>query len=206
MRRHLFDGLRPGDHLCAIHESDEERLQALDAFFRCSLEAGNKCIYFHGHPSDEDALAALRSDGFDPASYCHDGRIKLFAVNSDFDSSVIRSLSQEHASGDDGSIRVAMDASAIVPDGADAASLTKHAVRINEIVSGAGIVCICLYDRRIIPPSSLVALIDSHPLVSLGTQVFHNCRFPSGVCKGSGDGGEAELQARLDGLRRDHQR
>jgi len=66
---HDITDLAPGDHLCWLHETEEEHQTVITPFLRQGLERGEKVLYIvNAHPA-ETVLAYLRGDGLEVEPY-----------------------------------------------------------------------------------------------------------------------------------------
>ncbi|GAA0433214.1 MEDS domain-containing protein [Streptomyces luteireticuli] len=156
-RVHAAD-LRPGDHVCLLFASDEERTAVLRDVVRDGLEAQDKILY----------LADGGGDGLDRC----DGRVEVVPLGEFLTGGgglepaallgrLRRAAARSRAEGFR-ALRVAGDLSTVLRDGGDVHRLLRYEALLGAEFGSGRALAVCQYDVRRCDPAVLDAVGSAH--------------------------------------------
>jgi len=79
-----LNNLVPGNHLCALYRTEEERRSVLVSFVRQGLERDEKVLYIKDGPADEQILDDLASYGIPVETYLQRGQLHLLSLEETY--------------------------------------------------------------------------------------------------------------------------
>jgi two-component system, NarL family, sensor histidine kinase UhpB len=181
--------LRPGDHACCLHESEEQRTLVLDACVRYGLERNEKVLWLLAASSAEALTRSLRAGGLDVDATVAAGRLVLgpgastgsltgtTAAGPIADpasmTAWLRSETERAAAEGFAALRFTWDVTGTM-HGPRLARLLEYERALDELAGGAGVLVICHYDRRECEPSLLLEVLREHPIDAIGHDVYEN--------------------------------
>lgn len=179
-----LNGLKPGDHVCCIYATDEERRALLTPFMTRGLDLGEKVIYIVDVRKAEDVLGYLHETGVEVDRYLKTGQLKVRAVakswgrGTAFDpDGVISLLKQEteRALAESFSaLRVTGELTWVLRKLPGSNRLLEYEAKLDEFVSHNKCLSLCQYDSRRFAPGLLLDALATHPTVIVGKQLFEN--------------------------------
>jgi len=209
-----LEALRPGDHVCQLFDSPEERLAAVIPFLRHGLAAGQRCFLIAAPQELAEFITILEKAGIavererqrtalllvpDCEFYLPAGRFDASAAIA-----AIRGLEATAlAEGFAGVRGIAGSTWALVPE-VGLERLLDYEVRLNDILPGSKIVALCQYDRRRFEPAAVRAVLRCHPLVLLGDQLCPNSYYEPPHLIRDPAGESQRVEWMLSQLRRAH--
>ncbi|MEI8334028.1 MAG: MEDS domain-containing protein, partial [Chloroflexota bacterium] len=178
--------LQAGDHLCCLHETEDERRAAVALFIREGLERGERLLCLVDPVVMEAILGHLRDDGLDVGTHVARGRIVVPTADEGqlrggvTDPTVVVAMLRaetERALADGcGALCVAGDVAQLLGGLPDAERLLAYEAALDELISGGGCLVLCLYDRRRFEPAVLPDALRAHPSVVVGDRAIGNPR------------------------------
>lgn len=180
-----LNDLVPGDHVCAVHETDVEQQNVLVAYVRSGLDRRERvqCIV----PDCAAVAAILSGAGIDVDGTSQSGQLSLLDCRTallphgSFDpSAYVDAIRREgDISVEKGwsALRVAIDMSWALDGHPGADRVIEYSDQVGKAVADLPLICLCSYDRRRFPPSLLLALFRTHALAVVGDELFDNPYF-----------------------------
>lgn len=180
-------GLRPGDHLCCLYETEEEHRALVTPYIRQGLERNEKVFYIVDAHTSEEILAYLRSDDLDVEAYLASGQLSILTRDDSymregiFDPdgmiSLLRSetdlaLEQGYAC-----LRVTGEMTWALRGLPGSERLIEYEAKLNDFFPGSRAMAICQYDRRRFSPEILLEVLTTHPIAVIGTRIYPNFYF-----------------------------
>ncbi len=205
-------GLKHGDHLCMIHETDADQLAALVPFLRDGLSHDEKCYCAAEGPTLARLTAALTDAGVDVPGAVERGSLLLVSEmkgdtvsgRPNLDQAVervaeeCRRVLREGFTG----LRIAGDATWVLGREVDLQSLTRYEAMLNDGLRGMPTVLLCQYHRDRFAPAVYHQILKTHPVAILGDKVCPNLFYePSSLLMA-----EEAVARRVDWMMRQLQR
>src|SRR5581483_5077795 len=142
--------MRPGDHACLTHGTDEERAEVLSVFIGEGLAGRQKVLLLSAEGrGPHEAAAFLAGYGIDPAPHLLSGRLAVGGSGA---------YSHEALRRGAPAVRVCRDA----PRAAPAALLPVAERRLEALLDGRPVLLLCAYDERAFAPPVLAAALEAH--------------------------------------------
>ncbi len=177
-------GLKPGDHLCCLYETQEERRTLLTSFIRQGLKGYEKVLVVMDTPSDEKVLPNLRARGLEVEHYLSSGQLSLISVDEVymqggvFDPDRMIAMLQaetERASAEGyAALRVTAGTAWARQGRPDPERLIEYEAKLSTFLSQNKCLALCQYDRCGFDPRLLLAVLAVHPIAIVGTDVYDN--------------------------------
>lgn len=151
-------GMRPGDHACLTHGSDEERAEVLSVFIGEGLAGRQKVLLLSAEGrGPHEAAAFLAGYGIDPAPHLLSGRLAVGGSGA-YTHEALPELVDEALRRGAPAVRVCRDA----PRAAPAALLPVAERRLEALLDGRPVLLLCAYDERAFAPPVLAAALEAH--------------------------------------------
>ncbi len=207
-----LDSLQPGDHLCCIHETEEEFRAVVESYLRQGLDASEKIIYIADIRSPQIVMEWLSECGFDMERRIESGQFKVvrsqgtYSQGGAFDPermlAYLKSELREAREEGYKALRIAseMTWALSVFDGSE--RLGEYEAKLNVFLRAAACTVLCLYDRNQFPPETLLEVLETHPIVICGMDVCDNFHYVPPEHYLSAVAAEVKLDQKLDSLRR----
>ncbi|MFC4533970.1 MEDS domain-containing protein [Sphaerisporangium dianthi] len=178
----MIERLRPGDHVCWTFDREDQRVAAVTGYVKAGVRAGQKIIYFADSPPDT-LLRELRDNGVDTRHLTRIGQLKVghpengYLTTGIFDPVAVLDTWQREIAmarrGGYSALRLIGDMTwAGAPD-VGAERLHWYEAQVNRIFADGYAMAMCLYDRRLFDPGSLVRLSAAHPSTVDPTAVWN---------------------------------
>jgi len=207
-----IDGLKAGDHVCCMYETEEEHRLLLTPFIRNGLEAGDKVIYITDVHTAETVINYLREDGLEVEPYIEKKQI-VFLSSSDvylregvFDPESLIALlrTETHRALKEGfsALRGTGEMSWALNGSAGSEMLIEYEAKLNELIPENQCLALCQYDKRRFSPELLQGVLYTHPLIALGTNIVNNFYYMAPTDLLSGNLEQAKLDNYLQTLAR----
>ncbi len=172
------EGVKLGDHLCAVYERRDEQLAMVAPFVRSGLERGERCLYILGESTKDTLVASLRRGGIDvDATVSRDalhitGGPRSSLRNGVFvPGAMLRLLSDAAASAKASgftALRVAGEMTWLLRREARIDRLLEYESRVNDFLPKHDMLALCQYHRPRFSPTIIRGVIQTHPQVVFG--------------------------------------
>lgn len=184
---HSIEELTPGGHLGCLYETEEEYRAVLTPFLRQGLERGERVLCIVDAYAAETVRGYLRDNGLEDEPYLRSGQLSLLrAADASMEENVYdpdrmiallrteteRALTQGYAT-----LRVAEEMTWAVRGLPSAERLMEYERKLDAFLPGSRCLAICQYDRRRFDPAVLLDVLQVHPMVVIGTEVYENCYY-----------------------------
>ncbi len=184
-----IDQLNPGDHLCCIYETEEQRRTLLTPFLRQGLEHGEKVLYLIDESSREDILDYLGTTGIKEERYLERGQLEFLAAEEvcirrgTFDPDSMMALLEREIEKavDEGweGLRLTGEMSWAVQGLPGSERLIEYEAKLNRFLDQRRCISLCQYDRRRFDSRVLLDVLRTHPAVVVGTEIYENFHYVS---------------------------
>lgn len=164
--------LRPGEHLCAIHDNKSQQLAAAAAFIRGGLERG-ECLYIADATRPDSILTTLRSQGIDVENPLREGMLtfsdkRKYLRNGRFDPDrMIHFLAESYrnAVSRNSGFRFAGEMTWVLGGDAGAERLIEYEAKLNDFIRRRRVSILCQYFRPRFDDETILNILHTHPLV-----------------------------------------
>ena len=204
--------LQAGEHLCLLHDSEQERLAAIVPFVRRGLAEEQRFLYLSHDRTEADVLDCLRREGIEVDEAQQRGALVVVGArdfylrDGRFDPertiAVLRGeAAKAKADGFQGLRFTGEMGWALGPE-PGCGRLVEYEALVSEVLEECGVTAICQYDRRLFPARLQRDVSRTHPVVVLGEQVCANAFYepPRFVLTGADE--EDRVEWMLGQLRR----
>jgi len=174
----------PGDHLCQLYETEEERHEVTCAFLLQGLERGEKVIYVGAEEVLQRVRSGLSGMGVDVARVMRSGQLSLrqpgevYGSPATFDlHSTLQVWSREAEAPGKGRwscLRAAGDMSWALAYPSCWQKLLVYEAEINRFPASDKCILLCQYDARGFDPNFQLSLLHTHPRVLVGKEIYDN--------------------------------
>ena len=175
--------LNPGEHLCPIYENAAERLAVVIPFIKLGLARRERRLFVANDRTTEEVIQALFEAGIDVASERGHGALRFLSKSESFllaAGSTRTSCSISWPGGEADARRRLLrlagrrrnDMGPWLEPGCD--RLIEFEARLSDFLVESRSVIVCLYDRRRFDPAVIHDILQLHPVVVLGDQVYLN--------------------------------
>jgi anti-anti-sigma regulatory factor len=161
------EALEPGEHACLVYDNDQLRDSALLTFLGHGLDRGERVVYLARTPDDPlaSALSSRARDGqFEVVAsedcYLHEGTFAPDRALAGF-----RAVLDDAAARGFATVRTAGGPPPRVTANGASRELSAYERRAGSLFADGRLVSLCAYDTRIVPPVSLLGILDAHPIV-----------------------------------------
>jgi ABC-type transporter Mla MlaB component len=161
------EALEPGEHACLVYDDDALRDNALLTFLGEGLDRGERVVYLAQTPDDPLAAELSKRAGegqFEVVAsedcYLYDG-----AFDPDRALAGFRAVLDDAAARGFATVRTAGGPPPVVTANGASSELPAYERRAGSLFAGGRLVSICTYDLRIVPPVSMLRILDAHPIV-----------------------------------------
>lgn len=178
--------LQPGDHICAVYESDEQLVSTVAAFLADGLARGERCWYVPSGHETGGIRSELKRRGVDVAAESRRSALQLMDsndtyVHGGFDpEQTMRVFSEaiEQALSDGfNGFRAAADMSWILAVANGSELLIAYEALLRMLFSTSPATGLCLYDRRTMPLQVVNGALLTHPVVAVAGGFVPNAAY-----------------------------
>jgi PAS domain S-box-containing protein len=199
--------LKYRDHICAVYESEAERLDIVIRFVKEGLARGDRCQFIADHVTSDEIVNSLAAHDIDVrragelGALCFPSQSDTYLKSSTFNPhATIDYLRQEEAralaDGFSGLWSVGEMSWALGPE-VDRDRLIEYESLLNLFLVNSKLVDLCLYSRIRFDPAVMHDVVRAHPLVILGEQVCPNPYYePPDLMLCQETGASSEFKAR----------
>eukprot|EP01137_Pigoraptor_chileana_P002235 Opistho-2@40785 len=180
--------LNDGDHVCAIYNSEDERMHLVARFLLEGIEKSHKIVYML---ADEDKPSflqrVLHGKDFDTARDAEaSGQLKILGFSETYlgsgnDFGIDATINLFHEARLEAlscgykNFRVTAEPTWIVTKDVDLRRLfCQYESKVNEFFHETGAIGLCQYNRTAFPADTLLNVLMSHPTAWLGLVSFQN--------------------------------
>ncbi len=205
-------GVGPGAHVCAIYETDEERHALLATYVRDGLRLRQRVGCLADERLGALIVGCLAEEGIDARAFVASGQLVMrdsadaFLRGGIFDSDraiALLEVEAERAAAEGWeALRIVTEMTGAFLAAAGGQSLVEYESRASDVLPTRGAVAICLYDLRRVDPRTLLELLEAHPLVGVGTEVFENPWFLPQAERSSPQADQHRLGRWIEAMRR----
>jgi PAS domain S-box-containing protein len=210
-----LDSLQPGDHVCCVHETEEEVRAVVGPYLQQGLEASERVLYIADIRSPQMIAEWLCGCGVDMERRVESGQFKMVrsesahtqggTFNPDRMIAYLKEELREALEEGYGALRVASEMSWALSGFEGSERLGEYEAKLDLLLRDAACAVLCLFDRNQFPPEILLEALATHPVVICGTEVCDNFHHVPPEDYLSPASARAELERKLDGLRRRRQ-
>lgn len=181
----MVNGVRQGDHICALFETEEEQLAIAAGYVADGLRRGERCLYVAAStPALKRFRDVLEALGFDTASAVKRGAL-VEATSADahlaggrFDSERMMGMLNEAVESalNDGfqGLRTCGDMSWLLGNPEGAEQVVEYEAFLNQFFKGVRATGMCLFDRARLPPELVDHALATHSSVHLPGRLVSN--------------------------------
>ncbi len=176
--------LKPGCHLCAIYETEEEHQTLFTQFMRAGLEKNEKVIYILDARPAETVFRYLQAQGLDTQSYVRKGQLNILTSQQTYlkegifdpDTMIAFLKSETEKAIAEGyeALRVTGEMSWSLKGHPGSDRLIEYESRLNDFFSGSNCLAICQYDKQRFDADLLLKVLYTHPYIIVGTEIYDN--------------------------------
>ncbi len=177
-------GLKPGDHLCFLYDTEDERLVVVTSFLAQGLANGEKIFYLTDLTPPTDIIVHLKKNQVRLEPYLAAGQMNIVEIADFFgqrglsDSENImawlRAQVQRARTQGCAALRLTAEMSWAGRGRWSAACLGELEARLTEFCQQQGCLLLCQYDRRYFGASLLLEILNTHPKVIVGRELMEN--------------------------------
>ena len=183
--------LNPGDHVCAIYESDAELAELVGEFVADGLRKAERCWYLPASDTPDALRAALNARQIDTTAATARGALRIlspnaaYSVRGDFNPEETmmvfsQAIEDALAAGYTGFRAAANMSWALdLDDGLE--RLITYEALLRSLFSSARATGLCLYDRTRMPLAVIDGALCTHPVVRAGDRYAPNRFYDSSV-------------------------
>ena len=194
------NAFRHGDHVCSIHETEEEQLTAAAAFIADGIGRGERGLYV---AESGDTIRRLRdalgATGLDAGALAARGALieltyaQAYLEGDRFDMErmlrlVSGAIAEALADGFSG-LRACGDMAWLLSGAPGCEQAGEYEARLNRVITGARACVLCQYNRKKLAPCAIDMALTTHPTAVVEGQLKFNPFFqvvPPGSDPGSG--------------------
>jgi len=179
-----IEDLKAGDHLCCLYETEEEHKALITPFLRKGLENNEKIVYIVDKHTSKTVLDYLREDGIVVEPYLERGQLVILTVSESYmkegvfdPDGMINLLKNETDKAlDEGynALRVTGEMTWALRGLLGSERLIEYESKLNEFFPTSKCLAICQYDMRHFDPEILLNILETHPIVVIGTKIYDN--------------------------------
>gem|GEM_PF-686412 len=172
--------LRPGDHLCMIYKSNEERCIVLSQFIKNGLDHHDKIIYLIDEHSASEVMDSLRTADLDLVPYLDSGELCILSGDEtcvrspEAMISFIQREADNAASEGYTALAIAVEMTWALCHLSRPEKIIEYEAKLDEFFQGSGCQALCQYDQRRFSSEVLMNVLRTHPLAIIGTEVYDN--------------------------------
>ncbi|MCF8146882.1 MAG: MEDS domain-containing protein [Deltaproteobacteria bacterium] len=176
--------LKPGDHICCLYETDDQRRPMLTPFLRQGLDQNEKVLYIADAGTAETVMEYLRAESVDVGPYLGRGQLNILTAREaylrggTFDPgemiALLRAETEQALSQGYGALRVTGEMTWAVRDLPGSDRLIEYEALLNDFFPGSRCLALCQYDMRRFAPDLLLDVLRTHPLAVIGAEIYEN--------------------------------
>ncbi len=172
-----------GDHVCLLHESEADGLEAMRAFVGGGLERGQKCLCATSPKTRSALQEQLRQDAREPGVDLPSGRLEfidpeeLLGCPSASAPEQFRRALEELARGASDGLKAVLDLTPVAADGADIPTILAFEAAVEKFVRESRAACMCCYRRAEVAGEVLLEAVCAHRWVASGQSIGRNPLF-----------------------------
>ncbi|MFW9990843.1 MAG: MEDS domain-containing protein [Candidatus Odinarchaeota archaeon] len=183
----ILDNLKPGDHLCCLYNTEEEHQRVLTSFILDGLKKGEKVFYIVDFHSIDRIKEYIKDEGFDPEPYISKGQLVFLTRDESylkegiFDPdrmiSILESETEKALVEGYPSLRVTGEMTWALKNLPGSERLIEYESKLNDFFPGSKCLAICQYNLEQFSPDVIIEVVNTHPYVIKGTEIYDNFYF-----------------------------
>ena len=178
----------PGDHICVVYSSSDERDDLVRQYLRTALNSGDKCVCVLDTAKKDDVLAGIKDEGIDAESCIESKQLELlrsadtFLRSGRFSAEDSIGFWKTAIAGAMNSarfphIRAIGDWASTMQEAPGNRELAQFELDLNQMLALYPQVMMCMYDMSCFDGSFLVDIVSTHPKVLVDGAVIENPYF-----------------------------
>ena len=182
---HPTTGLKPGDHLCFLYETDYQHRTVLMPFLRQGLEQDEKVLYVADDRTPQTILAYLQDTGMEVKPRLDSGQLAILTCDHTylrggvFDPEAMITLisaeTEKALAEGYTALRGTSDMSWALRGLPGSERLVEYEARLNDVLPGSKCLVLCQYDRRRFDREDLWNLLRVHFASIVGPARYDEC-------------------------------
>ncbi len=188
--------LKPGDHLCLLHESHDDWLLSIASFIHSGLTSNQKCLYITDYHTADEIREHLALNGVDIKSHLLNGQLAIldskdvYLIDGCFDSGRTISLLQNETrkAMDEGydALRATGEMSWAIKNMPGSDKLAEYEANLKSgLFETSACIAVCQYDLARFEPDILKEVLKTHPYVIWRGKILQNCYYDSATAHSS---------------------
>jgi len=176
--------LHPGSHICCLFASEAEHQALIAPFMRQGLDRYEKVLTIVDAHTTEQILAYLSADGVQVHPFLQKGQLRILDAEESYTRggvfdpagmiALLRTETQRAIEEGYSALRVTGEMGWALKGLPGCERLMEFEGRLNAFFPGSGCLALCQYDRRRFEPHVLLNVLEMHPLVVIGTEIYDN--------------------------------
>jgi hypothetical protein len=178
------EDLQPGDHVALLYQTHEERWALLKTFLRYGLERHEKVLYIINENTPEAVGEWLQEENVVVQPHLQTGQLSILTPETTylnggtFDPAKMITLltaytKQALRAGYSG-LRVMGEMGWASKGFPGSRYLIDYEANLNGSLQGRKCLVLCLYDRRLWSSAVLLYVVETHPIVAAGADLYNN--------------------------------
>jgi signal transduction histidine kinase len=185
-----------GDHLCCLYKTEEEHRALILSYIRQGLQNHEKVIYIIDTHTANTVFAYLIDDGVDVNSYLEQGQLQFLTsdesylqdgvFNPDKMINLLQDEIQKALAKGYTALRITGEMTWALRQLPGSERLIEYETKLNFFFPNSKALALCQYDMNQFSPELLLEVVRTHPIVVIGTEIYHNFYYipPSDLSKG----------------------
>lgn len=168
--------------MAVLSEEEDLHLEAVSQFVLGGLEAGEKVVYIVDSHTADEIRKTLRQAGVDVEATEADGQLEIVTsaesytreeafVPDEMIAFLTGTYQEALEEGYEG-LRATGEMSWALSELEDLDILFEYEAKLNRFVDEHPAIVLCQYDRRRFSPAALLRVLETHPVVGVGDEVF----------------------------------
>ncbi|NVM00909.1 MAG: MEDS domain-containing protein, partial [Candidatus Helarchaeota archaeon] len=179
-----IENLNFGDHLCCLYSTEKDHEALLTPFLKQGLENHEKVIYIVDSNTSPVVKNYLKSDNIDVESYLKSRQFVILTVKDTylkdgyFDPDkmikLLKSETETALKNGYSGLRVTGEMTWVLKELPGSERLIEYESKLNIYFPYSRCLAICQYDIRKFSPDIILKILETHPIIVIGTEFFQN--------------------------------
>jgi len=167
--------LSPGTHLLTLYHGDDERLELAAVFLKQGLEKGERCVFFTGHKTGEEALNRLGALIPEMNGHRSAGRLVLCATPLGPNAVTVLNLMAAEAKGEGyAGLRAAAEMTWLLDQVSGPEDFAALCEELDRGLGRGKVTLVSQFREDRFPPELIYNVLKRHSLIVIGQEVFTN--------------------------------
>ncbi len=181
------DSLNYGDHLCCLYNTENEHRALLTLFLSQGLTRNDKIIYIVDVHSSQVVINYLKKISIDVDLYLERGQFIILSAKDTYlkegyfdpDKMIELLKAETEIALKEGyaGLRVTGEMTWALKELPGSDRLIEYESKLNKFFPNSKCLAICQYDMREFSPDLILKVIETHPIMIMGTEFFQNFYF-----------------------------